>query len=71
VAFVATSICRITYDIGLWMLFVNVKVDKDVGREDDRDSDDYDDWNGLLSDTESDISSEGGKSKDIDRESRV
>jgi len=25
----------------------------------------------LLSDTESDISSEGGKSKDLDRESRV
>jgi MFS family permease len=71
VAFLASSICRITYDIGLWILFVNVKVNKDAGREDDVDSVEDDAWNGLLSDTESDISSEGRKSKDSDHESRV
>jgi hypothetical protein len=71
VAFLATGICRITYDIGLWLLFVNVKVDKGTRREDNMDSVDDDAWNGLLSDTESDISSEGGKSKEIDHGSRA
>jgi MFS family permease len=71
VAFLASSICRITYDIGLWILFVNVRVNKDVGREDDVDSVDDDAWNGLLSDTESDISSGGKRSKDSEHESRV
>jgi MFS family permease len=66
VAFLATGICRITYDLGLWVLFVNVKVDKDAQREDDVDSVEDDAWNGLLSDTESDESSEGRKSKDIE-----
>ncbi|CAO2656940.1 Nn.00g057430.m01.CDS01 [Neocucurbitaria sp. VM-36] len=70
VAFVAASICRVTYDLGLWVLFVNVKVDKDAGREDDADSVDDDAWNGLLSDTESESSSEGRKSKDLDRGER-
>jgi MFS family permease len=56
VAFLATGICRITYDIGLWVLFVNVKVDN-KGREDDEDSIDDDAWDGLLSDTGSDDSS--------------
>lgn len=75
VAFLASSVCRITYDLGLWVLFVNVKVDKDVGRGEEEDGDSVDDdaWNGLLSDTESDGSSDGGrKSKDFDRgEGRV
>jgi MFS family permease len=71
VAFLVTGICRIIYDVGLWILFVNVKVENHAGREDDVDSVDDDAWNGLLSDTESDDSSEGRKSKDIDGESRV
>jgi MFS family permease len=71
VAFVVTGICRIIYDVGLWILFVNVKVEKDAGIDDDVDSVDDDAWNGLLSDTESDDSSEGRKSKDHDGESRV
>jgi MFS family permease len=66
VAFLATGICRVTYDIGLWVLFVNVKIDKDPQREDDADSVDDEAWNGLLSDTDSDESSEGRKSKDVD-----
>ncbi|KAF2035780.1 MFS general substrate transporter [Setomelanomma holmii] len=70
VAFLATGICRIIYDLGLWVLFVNVKVDKDVGREDDGDSVDDEAWNGLLSDTDSDESSEGRKSKDLETWSR-
>lgn len=71
IAFLATGTCRIIYDLGLWVLFVNVKVNKDVGREDDADSVDDEAWNGLLSDTESDNSSEGRKSKDIDSAGRV
>jgi MFS family permease len=71
VAFLVTGICRIIYDVGLWILFVNVKVGKDTGREDDLDSIDDDAWNGLLSDTESDVSTEGRKSKDIDQGNRV
>jgi MFS family permease len=70
VAFLATGICRITYDLGLWVLFVNVKVDKDAGREDDVDSVDDEAWNGLLSDTESDESDDGRKSKDIENAQR-
>jgi MFS family permease len=71
VAFLVTGICRIIYDVGLWILFVNVKVGKDTGKEDDLDSIDDDAWNGLLSDTESDVSTEGRKSKDIDQGNRV
>jgi MFS-type transporter involved in bile tolerance (Atg22 family) len=71
VAFLVTGICRIVYDVGLWILFVNVKVEKTADREDDVDSVDDDAWNGLLTDTESDDSSEGRKSKDIDGGSRV
>lgn len=72
IAFLATGICRIIYDLGLWVLFVNVKVDNDAGRDDDADSVDDEAWNGLLSDTESEGSSEGGKSKESERhESRV
>ena len=67
VAFLATSICRIVYDLGLWVLFVNVKVDRDVGREDDVDGAEEGAWDGLLSDTESESSSEGRKSKDLER----
>jgi MFS family permease len=67
VAFLATGICRITYDLGLWVLFVNVKVDKDVGRQEDADSVDDEAWNGLLSDTESEGSDEGNRSKDVER----
>ncbi|KAH7408163.1 major facilitator superfamily domain-containing protein [Phaeosphaeria sp. MPI-PUGE-AT-0046c] len=68
VAFLATGICRITYDLGLWVLFVNVKVDKDAGRQDDDEgSVDDEAWNGLLSDTESEGSEEGRKSKDVEQ----
>jgi MFS family permease len=70
VAFLATGICRITYDLGLWVLFVNVKVDKDVGRQADVDSVDDEAWNGLLSDTESEESDEGNRSKDVERGQR-
>jgi hypothetical protein len=42
-----------------------------AGRDEDGDSVDDDAWNGLLSDTGSDVSSEGRKSKDLDRETRV
>lgn len=67
IAFVAAGFCRITYDLGLWVLFVNVKVDKDVPHQDDADSvDDDEAWNGLLSDTESEDSSSGRKSKDLE-----
>lgn len=68
IAFLATGICRITYDLGLWVLFVNVKVDKDAGRQDD-DADSVNDeaWDGLLSDTESEESDEGRKSKDVEQ----
>lgn len=68
-AFVATSICRVTYDLGLWILFVNVKVDGRKAEEDeneDRDSVGDDAWNGLLSDSDEDSDSEGRTSKDDD-----
>ncbi|KAF2132569.1 MFS transporter-like protein [Dothidotthia symphoricarpi CBS 119687] len=75
IAFLATGMCRIIYDLGLWVLFVNVNVNKDVPKEDDVDSVDDEAWNGLLSDSESEESeesSEGRKSKDLDRgEARV
>ncbi|PSN63067.1 MFS general substrate transporter [Corynespora cassiicola Philippines] len=60
-AFVATGICRITYDLGLWVLFVNVKVTSgnDERKEDDADSVDEEAWNGLLSDSE--LESEDGE----------
>lgn len=70
VAFLATGICRITYDLGLWVLFVNVKIDNDAGREDEGDSVDDEAWNGLLSDTESDESEDGRKSKDMEQGQR-
>lgn len=71
VAFLASGTCRIIYDIGLWILFVNVKVEQGAGREDEADSVQDEAWDGLLSDTESDVSSEGRKSKDIESESSV
>jgi MFS family permease len=67
VAFLASGFCRITYDLGLWVLFVNVKVNKDAPREDDTDSVEDEAWNGLLSDTESEESEEGRKSKDVEQ----
>jgi MFS family permease len=70
IAFLATGACRVMYDLGLWVLFVNVKVDKDVGREDDADSVNDEAWDGLLSDTESEESEEGNKSKDVERGQR-
>ncbi|KAF2013430.1 MFS general substrate transporter [Aaosphaeria arxii CBS 175.79] len=75
-AFVATGICRITYDLGLWVLFVNVKVGRDREEDEDvrrggRESIDEEDaaWGGLLSDTESEGSSGGSRkgSKDDER----
>jgi MFS family permease len=67
VAFLATGICRIVYDVGLWVLFINFKVDKDVGRDDTADSVDDEAWNGLLSDTDSDVRR---KSKDYENTQR-
>lgn len=54
VAFLAAGICRVGYDLGLWVLFVNVKVTKE--EEDDKDSVDEDAWNGLLSDSDEESS---------------
>lgn len=68
IAFLATGICRITYDLGLWVLFVNVKVSKDVGQDDEEEESVNDEaWNGLLSDTESEESVDDRKSKDFER----
>jgi hypothetical protein len=68
IAFLATGICRITYDLGLWVLFVNVKVNKDVGQDDEEEESVNDEaWNGLLSDTESEESVDDRKSKDFER----
>lgn len=72
-AFVATGICRVVYDVGLWVLFVNVKVDgSPASRGGERNgSDDADEaaWNELLGDTDSDGESswDGRKSKDEER----
>ena len=69
IAFLATGICRITYDLGLWVLFVNFKVDnKPATRPDNLDSVNDEAWNGLLSDSDndSDLSSEGRKSKEFE-----
>ena len=69
-AFVATGICRVVYDVGLWVLFVNVKVDGNrTNGRDDRDSVDESAWNELLDDSESDGGSswDGRKSKDTER----
>lgn len=68
-AFVATGICRVTYDVGLWVLFVNVKVDGSNREEDEgRDSVDEGAWDELLGDTDSEGSSwDGRKSKDEER----
>ncbi|KAF2253359.1 major facilitator superfamily MFS_1 [Trematosphaeria pertusa] len=67
-AFVATGICRVSYDLGLWVLFVNVKVDRDADKEEDADSVDENAWDGLLSDSDDDESSDGRKSKDDERD---
>lgn len=69
-AFVATGICRVSYDLGLWILFVNVKVDGGNGksatarRDAQTDDDGFDDqsWDGLLSNAESDDEEDGKKS---------
>jgi MFS family permease len=71
IAFLATGMCRITYDLGLWVLFVNVKVSRATDQEDDADSVDDDAWNGLLSDSDSEDGSESVKSKDLDRRANV
>lgn len=61
-AFVATGICRVTYDVGLWVLFVNVKVDgRNNEEEDGRDSVDDAAWDELLGDTDSERSSDDGR----------
>lgn len=70
IAFLASGICRITYDLGLWLLFSTVKPDnKPASREEDLNSVDDGAWDGLLSDSDndSDLSSEGRKSKDFER----
>ncbi|KAJ4343008.1 hypothetical protein N0V87_000726 [Didymella glomerata] len=70
IAFLATGVCRIIYDLGLWVLFSTVKTDnKPTAREDDLNSVDDEAWNGLLSDSDddSDLSSQSRKSKDLDR----
>jgi len=70
VAFLATGICRITYDLGLWVLFINVKVTRDAGGEDEAGSVEDDALNGLLDDTESEDDTERGQSMDTDRGER-
>jgi len=70
VAFLATGICRITYDLGLWVLFINVKVTRDAGGEDEAGSVEDDALNGLLGDTESEDDTERGQSMDTDRGER-
>lgn len=70
VAFLATGTCRIIYDLGLWVLFSTVEIDnKPTARDDDFNSVDDEAWNGLLSDSDddSDLSSQGRKSKDLQR----
>ncbi|PVI08224.1 MFS transporter-like protein [Periconia macrospinosa] len=65
-AFVATGICRVSYDLGLWILFVNVKVDggngtngsgarKGEGERVDGESGDDEAWDGLLNGSESEL----------------
>jgi MFS family permease len=72
VAFLASGTCRIIYDIGLWILFVNVKVEQGGGKkEEEADSMEDEAWDGLLSDTESEDSTEGRKSKGSDSGSSV
>ncbi|KAJ4296259.1 hypothetical protein N0V90_006304 [Kalmusia sp. IMI 367209] len=73
-AFVATGICRVTYDVGLWVLFVNVKVDgrreEEEDGDDGRDSVDEGAWDELLGETDEDSegsSWDGRKSKDEER----
>jgi MFS family permease len=62
-AFLATGICRVVYDLGLWVLFVGVKVDeqKNEGNRngEGRDSVDEEAWDGLLSENGSETESEG------------
>lgn len=67
IAFLATGTCRITYDLGLWVLFVNVKVDKSVARDDEVDSVQDEAWDDLLTDSDSDESSEERETKNLDR----
>ncbi|OSS51081.1 hypothetical protein B5807_04091 [Epicoccum nigrum] len=70
IAFLASGICRITYDLGLWVLFSTVKVNnKPAAKEEDLNSVDDGAWDGLLSDSDndSDLSSEARKSKDFER----
>ncbi|KAF2679355.1 MFS transporter-like protein [Lentithecium fluviatile CBS 122367] len=76
-AFLATGICRIVYDLGLWVLFVNVDVSgqkEDEREEGEWGSVDEEAWDGLLSgsetETESESESERG-SKDEERVARV
>lgn len=67
-AFVATGICRVSYDLGLWILFVNVKVDGGNGKSATAragnaqiDDDGFDDqsWDDrLLSNAESEVGSD-------------
>ena len=72
-AFLATGICRVVYDVGLWVLFVNFKVDgtSAIRGEENSDRDNIDEaaWNELLGDTDSDGegSWDGRKSKDEER----
>lgn len=53
-AFLTSGICRVTYDLGLWVLFINVKVNRDEGepREEPWGQDGDEDLEGLLSDSD-------------------
>ncbi|KAF2707628.1 MFS transporter-like protein [Pleomassaria siparia CBS 279.74] len=65
-AFVASGVCRVSYDLGLWVLFVNVNVSgtkkkeerRGYGRVETDGSGDEDAWDGLLSDSENEHGSE-------------
>jgi len=64
-AFLATGICRVVYDLGLWVLFVNVEVKVRGAKEEEEEGEwgsvDGDAWDGLLSGSEDGTESEGSE----------
>jgi MFS family permease len=74
-AFLATGICRVMYDLGLWVLFVNVEVKvrgakEELEEEGEWGSVDGDAWDGLLSGSE-DESDGSQRGKNDERAGRV
>ena len=71
-AFVASGVCRVSYDLGLWILFVNVRVGRGMEEQAEEGEGSVDEraWGGLLSDNESvsdtdEESSVGNKGKAV------